>query len=72
MAEIHVQTKKNNSNSSWIWIVLALIIIGAVVYYLMNRNKTVDTTTPATNTTGALYRMAETVTSGYLVSNKSL
>ncbi|RYZ30977.1 MAG: hypothetical protein EOO10_00870 [Chitinophagaceae bacterium] len=37
MAEIHVQTKKH-SNSAWVWIVLALLIIGAVVYYMMTRN----------------------------------
>jgi hypothetical protein len=37
MAEIHVQTKKH-SNLTWLWIVLALLIIGALVYYLMTRN----------------------------------
>ncbi|HEY0040112.1 MAG TPA: hypothetical protein VGB71_05575 [Flavisolibacter sp.] len=38
MAEIHVQTKKRSSNSAWLWIVLALLIIGALVYYLMTRD----------------------------------
>ena len=38
MAEIHVQTKKQSSSPVWLWIVLALLIIGAIVYYLMTRN----------------------------------
>lgn len=54
MAEIHVQTKKHNtSNTLWIWIVLALVILGALIYYFMTRNKTANDTTPA-NTTGRL------------------
>jgi hypothetical protein len=54
MAEIHVQTKKNTGNSTWIWVVLAIIVIGAVVYYLMNRNKAATTTTPPANSTSAV------------------
>ena len=47
MAEIHVQTKKHNaSNTMWIWIVLALVIVGAVIYYLTTRNKNANNTTP--------------------------
>lgn len=38
MAEIHVQTKKPSTNATWVWIVLALLVIGAVVYYMMTRN----------------------------------
>lgn len=38
MAEIHVQTKKQNTNSTWLWIVLAILLIGALVYYLMTRD----------------------------------
>jgi hypothetical protein len=55
MAELHVQTKKNTASSSlWIWIVLALIIVGAVIYYLMTRNKGTENTAPPANTTGAI------------------
>lgn len=43
MAEIHVQTKKHTTNSSWLWIVLALLLIGALVYYLMARNTETQT-----------------------------
>ena len=47
MAEIHVQAKKQSSNSAWLWIVLALLLIGALVYYLMTRNNETQAT-PAT------------------------
>ena len=53
MAELHVQTKKHNtSNSMWIWIVLALVIAGAVIWYLASRNKNTNNISPANNTTG--------------------
>jgi hypothetical protein len=58
MAEIHVQTKKNTGNSGWIWIVLALVVIGVVVYYLMNRNKAATTATPPNNSTSAVQYFA--------------
>ena len=44
MAEIHVQAKKQSSNSAWLWIVIALLIIGAIVYYLMTRNNEAQVT----------------------------
>jgi hypothetical protein len=48
MAEIHVQTKKQpTTNAAWVWIVLALLAIGALVYYLMTRNNQ-EQTAPAT------------------------
>jgi hypothetical protein len=55
MAEIHVQAKKQSSNSAWLWIVIALLIIGAIVYYLMTRDNQTQVT-PATtpNTTSKL------------------
>jgi bacteriorhodopsin len=37
MAEIHVQAKKNSS-STWLWILVSLIIIAAIVVYLMMRD----------------------------------
>jgi len=58
MAEIHVQTKKNTGNATWLWIVLAIVIIGAVVYYLMNRNKAATTATPSNNSTSAVQYFA--------------
>ena len=50
MAELHVQTKKHNTpGSMWLWIVLALVIIGALVWYLASRNKNTNPT-PANTT----------------------
>lgn len=37
MAELHVQAKKNTS-STWLWILVSLIIIAAIVVYLMMRD----------------------------------
>ena len=39
MAEIHVQAKKHNASSpAWIWIIAAVLIVGAIIYYFMTRN----------------------------------
>ena len=38
MAEIHVQAKKQTTNTSWVWIVLLIVIAAAVIYFL-TRNK---------------------------------
>ena len=60
MAEIHVQTKKHSSNSAWLWIVLVLLIIGAVVYYLMTRNNNPQTGPAAQpNAASQLYPKAQ-------------
>jgi hypothetical protein len=56
MAEIHVQAKKPTT-TLWPWILLALIIIGVVVYMLTrnnNRNREVDINTPGTTTKAGL------------------
>lgn len=37
MAEIHVQPKKKSS-SAWVWILISLLIIAAIVVYVMMRN----------------------------------
>jgi len=37
MAEIHVQTKKRGM-PGWLWIVLLLVILGAVAYVVTTRN----------------------------------
>lgn len=58
MAEIHVEPKKESSNTSWIWIVLVLLIAAAVVYYFVTRNndRNNDTAQPV-NTTGAVLHL---------------
>ncbi len=48
MAEIHVQAKKKTS-TMWFWIVLFLLLIGAIVAYVMLRDdKTGQSTTKPT------------------------
>ena len=37
MAEIHVQAKKNSS-TTWIWILVSLIIIAAIAVYILMRD----------------------------------
>jgi hypothetical protein len=41
MAEIHVQAKKKAS-SAWLWILISLIIIAAVVVYVMMRDNAIN------------------------------
>jgi lipopolysaccharide export system protein LptC len=41
MAEIHVQVKKSSS-STWIWILVSLIIIAAIGVYILMRNNEVN------------------------------
>ena len=41
MAEIHVQPKKNTS-STWLWILVSLIIIAAVAVYILMRDNGVN------------------------------
>ena len=41
MAEIHVQAKKSSS-STWIWILVSLIIVAAIAVYILMRNNEVN------------------------------
>jgi hypothetical protein len=41
MAEIHVQPKKGTS-STWVWILLSLIIIAAIAVYILMRDNTAN------------------------------
>ena len=41
MAEIHVQAKKSTS-STWLWILVSLIIIAAVAVYILMRDNGVN------------------------------
>ena len=40
MADIHVETKKHNTTPAWIWILVALAIIGLLAYFLTRNNTT--------------------------------
>ena len=54
MAEIHVQAKRNSS-STWLWILISLIIIAAIVVYVMMRdNGANEKTVSKTNQTSSI------------------
>ena len=53
MAEIHVQTRRPHINTGWVWawVILAILIIAAVVYFVYaNGNKTHQTEQTQRNT----------------------
>jgi len=56
MAEIHVQPKKSAS-STWIWILVSLIIIAAVAVYILMRDNAVNekTTSKSNQTSFIMY-----------------
>jgi len=50
MAEIHVETKKHNTNPAWIWIVVVVLIVAAVIYFLTRNNNQNNTVNPVNTT----------------------
>ncbi|HET9824670.1 MAG TPA: hypothetical protein VFP87_05020 [Chitinophagaceae bacterium] len=51
MAEIHVQAKKNKTMPVWVWIVAAVLILGAIAYALLRNKRTDQTNTGKPNPT---------------------
>jgi len=48
MAEIHVQTKKHNTAiPTWVWIVIALLIVGIVTWFVVKNKETTPVQTPS-------------------------
>ena len=45
MAEIKVEPKRGGLG--WLWAIIALALIGAVVWYFMNNSRAVPATSPA-------------------------
>lgn len=65
MAEIHVEPKKNNTNTNWVWIIIVLLIAAALIYYFVSNNKTNgNNEANPTNTTS--YRQLPQQTTGML------
>ena len=57
MAEIHVQTKKQNASGPvWLWIIIGLLIVAAAAYFVIKNKDTApnETTTPASPTSQVL------------------
>jgi len=48
MAEIHVQPKRKTT-PAWLWIVLALLVLGAIAYFLLRNKKTDAVNQPNTS-----------------------
>jgi ABC-type polysaccharide/polyol phosphate export permease len=50
MAQIRIEQKR--SSLGWLWVIIALIIIGVIIWYLLGRGtaatETTNTTSPAT------------------------
>lgn len=51
MAELHVQEKR--SKPWWLWLLLALVVIGVLYFLLRDKDATTDNNTEATTGTGA-------------------
>ena len=60
MAELHVEPKKQGAGMNWIWIVIALLIIGAIVYFMMRNNDTKTNNGNTTNSTSTSWLMQDT------------
>ncbi len=62
MAEIHVQPKKRTS-STWVWILLSLIIIAAIAVYILMRDNTANakTVNKPNQTSYNVYKQEKTI-----------
>lgn len=55
MAELHVEPKKHSAGAtSWIWIVLGIILAAIVVWLIVANNNKNENATQPVNTTGAV------------------
>ena len=50
MAEIHVESKRQQFTPGWIWILITLAIIGLVAYFLTRNNASTNDQNTGTNT----------------------
>lgn len=60
MAEIHVQTRRTHINTGWVWawVIVAILIIAAVVYFVYaNGNKSQQTEQTQHNTPVSLIEL---------------
>lgn len=59
MADIHVETKKHNSTPVWVWILVALAILGLVAYFLTRDNDIDDEKVGVENNTTSYIQQPE-------------
>ncbi len=69
MAEINVETKKNNSSSIWLWVVLALVVAAVIYFLTRNKDKTDDAGAANRNTTSYVQPSFQTMIPGTYIVN---
>ena len=65
MAEIQVQTKKKDSSPMWLWVVLAVLALGVIIY-LLTRNKNVNEAVTPDRTTSSIQSVPQLANVYYL------
>ena len=55
MAERHVESKKTQSSPTWVWILVAVVIIGIVAYFLTRNNNASDNQNTGTSNNSTSY-----------------
>jgi len=55
MADIHVETKKNNTIPAWVWILITLAVVALVVFLLSRNNSTTNENTGVNNSKATSY-----------------
>ena len=68
MAEIHVESKKNQSTPAWIWILVTLAIIGLVAYFLTRNNTTTNDQNTGTNSNNGSSYIAPAAMDGFYLN----
>ena len=59
MAEIHVETKKNQSTPAWVWILVTVAIVALAAYFLTRSNTTTTDQNTGTNKSPSSYVQPE-------------
>jgi hypothetical protein len=65
MAEIHVQPRKNTATPAWVWIIVGLAVVVAILFIVMRRkpqNNAINNTGP--NQTSYVLPVAQHMTGG--------
>jgi len=55
MADIHVETKKQNTIPAWIWILITLAVVALLAFFLTRDNSTTDQNKGVNNSNATSY-----------------
>jgi bacteriorhodopsin len=61
MADIHVETKKNNTIPAWVWILITLAVVALVVFLLSRNNSTTNENTGVNNSKATSYVYSDAI-----------